>query len=261
MKNIAFIINPISGTQNKRKLPKMIREILDHDQWLENIVFTERPGHAAELARQFSRMGFDAVVAVGGDGTVNEVARGLRDTNTAMGIIPMGSGNGFARHLNIPVRTTRAIEMINHAGSTRRGFMTYLQNVFKDVLRYRAESYHLKGEGIDVTQKAFLMTFANASQWGSEAYIAPKASLQDGLMDICIMSKSALLGAPELALRLFTKSIDNSLFMDTLRTREIWVERESASAFHIDGDPVDMPKNIHVKIVPDGLCVLVEKRF
>ena len=293
MKNIAFIINPISGTQSKRKLPKMIRETLDHDQWLENIVFTERPGHAEELARQYSRMGFDAVVAVGGDGTVNEVARGLRDTNTAMGIIPMGSGNGFARHLNIPVRTTRAIEMINHsepirvdyglandmlfvstcgtgfdaliaeqfAGSTRRGFMTYLQNVFKDVLRYRAESYHLKGEGIDVTQKAFLMTFANASQWGSEAYIAPKASLQDGLMDICIMSKSALLGAPELALRLFTKSIDNSLFMDTLRTREIWVERESASAFHIDGDPVDMPKNIHVKIVPDGLCVLVEKRF
>ncbi|MBO5553533.1 MAG: acylglycerol kinase family protein, partial [Paludibacteraceae bacterium] len=112
MKNIAFIINPISGTQNKRKLPKMIKETLDHSQWLENIVFTERVGHAEELARQFMRMGFDAVVAVGGDGTVNEVARGLRDSNTAMGIIPMGSGNGFARHLNIPVRAHRAIEML-----------------------------------------------------------------------------------------------------------------------------------------------------
>ncbi|MBR1716377.1 MAG: diacylglycerol kinase family lipid kinase [Paludibacteraceae bacterium] len=293
MKNIAFIINPISGTQNKRKLPKMIKETLDHSQWLENIVFTERAGHAEELARQFMRMGFDAVVAVGGDGTVNEVARGLRDSNTAMGIIPMGSGNGFARHLNIPVRAHRAIEMLNRsepikvdyglangklfvstcgtgfdaliadqfAGSTRRGFMTYLQNIFKDVLRYRPESYHLHGKGIDITHKAFLMTFANASQWGYEAYIAPKASLQDGLMDICIMSSSALLGAPELALRLFTRSIDNSLFMDTLRAREVWVERETASAFHIDGDPVEMPKDIHVQIIPDGLTVLVEKRF
>jgi len=293
MKNIAFLINPISGTQNKRKLPKLIRETLDHEQWLENIVFTERQGHAEELARQFAGMGFDAVVAVGGDGTVNEVARGLRDTQTAMGILPMGSGNGFARHLDIPVRINRAIEMLNHsepisvdyglangrlfvstcgtgfdaliadqfAGSTRRGFATYLQNVLKDVLLYRPEVYHLKGEGIDVTHKAFLMTFANASQWGYEAYIAPKASVQDGKMDICIMSSSALLGAPGLALRLFTKSIDNSLFMDTIRAREVWVERETASAFHIDGDPVDMEKDIHIQIVQDGLRVLVEKRF
>jgi diacylglycerol kinase family enzyme len=105
------------------------------------------------------------------------------------------------------------------------------------------------------------MTFANASQWGYEAYIAPKASVQDGKMDICIMSSSALLGAPGLAVRLFTKSIDNSLFMDTIRAREVWVEREAASAFHIDGDPVDMEKDIHIQIVQDGLRVLVEKRF
>ncbi len=97
MKNIAFIINPISGTQNKKKLPKQIQQLLDQEQWLPNIVFTERAGHATELAQQFARMGFDAVVAVGGDGTVNEVARGLRDSETAMGILPMGSGNGFAR--------------------------------------------------------------------------------------------------------------------------------------------------------------------
>lgn len=293
MKNIAFIINPISGTQNKKKLPKLIRETLDRTQWLENIVFTERQGHATELAQQFARMGFDAVVAVGGDGTVNEVARGLKGTNTALGIIPMGSGNGFARHLGIPVRANRAIEMINHsepisvdyglangkmfmstcgtgfdaviaeqfAGSTKRGFTTYLKDVLKDVLRYKPETYHLVGKGIDVTHKAFLITFANASQWGYEAYIAPKASVQDGLMDVCIMSSSMLLGAPGLALRLFTKSIDNSLFMETMRTDELWVERETASAFHIDGDPVDMDKDIHIQIVRDGLKALVEKRF
>lgn len=293
MKNIAFIINPISGTQNKKKLPKQIQQLLDQEQWLPNIVFTERAGHAAELAQQFARMGFDAVVAVGGDGTVNEVARGLRDTETAMGILPMGSGNGFARHLGIPVQTSRAIEMLNRsepvrvdygltnghlfvstcgtgfdaliadqfAGSTKRGFKTYFENIVKDVLTYKAQTYHLIGEGIDVTHKAFLITFANASQWGYEAYIAPKASIQDGKMDICIMSSSALLGAPGLALRLFTKSIDNSLFMDTIRTREITLEREEASPFHIDGDPVEMPRDIHIQIVPDGLKVLAEKRF
>ena len=293
MKNIAFIINPISGTQNKKKLPKQIQQLLDQEQWLPNIVFTERAGHATELAQQFARMGFDAVVAVGGDGTVNEVARGLRDTETAMGILPMGSGNGFARHLGIPVQTTRAIEMLNHcepiradyglangrlfvstcgtgfdaliadqfAGSTKRGFKTYFENIVKDVLTYKAQTYHLIGEGINVTHKAFLITFANASQWGYEAYIAPKASIQDGKMDICIMSSSALLGVPGLALRLFTKSIDNSLFMDTIRTREITLKREEAAPFHIDGDPVEMPKDIHIRIVPDGLKVLAEKRF
>ncbi|MGM9837510.1 MAG: diacylglycerol/lipid kinase family protein [Paludibacteraceae bacterium] len=293
MKNIAFIINPISGTQNKKKLPKLIQQTLDSEQWLPNIVYTERAGHATELAQQFARMGFDAVVAVGGDGTVNEVACGLRDSKTALGILPMGSGNGFARHLNIPVHTNRAIELLNHsepisvdyglandklfvstcgtgfdaliadqfAGSTKRGLKTYVANILKDVLTYKAQTYHVTGDGIDLTHKAFLITFANAGQWGYEAYIAPKASVQDGQMDICIMSSSALWASPSLAVRLFTKSIDDSLFMDTIRAKEIVLEREDAAPFHIDGDPVEMPKDIHIRIVPDGLRVLVGKRF
>lgn len=297
MKNIAFIINPISGskeTQNaKRKLPKLIMQTLDMEQWLPNIVFTEYAGHATELAHQYARMGFDAVVAVGGDGTVNEVARGLRDTNTALGILPMGSGNGFARHLNIPIRPQKALEMINHsepihvdyglangrlfvstcgtgfdavvadnfAGSNKRGFMTYLQNTLKVAFSYQPQTYHIVGDGLDVTHKAFLITFANANQWGYEAMIAPKASVQDGKMDIMLMSSHAILGSASLALRLFTGSIDNSYFMDTIRAKEITLEREEVAPFHIDGDPVEMDKDIHIKIVSDGLKVLVEKRF
>ena len=297
MKNIAFIINPISGakeTQNaKRKLPKLIMQTLDMEQWLPNIVFTEYAGHATELAHQYARMGFDAVVAVGGDGTVNEVARGLKDTKTALGILPMGSGNGFARHLNIPIRPQKALEMINHsepinvdyglangrlfvstcgtgfdavvadnfAGSNKRGFMTYLQNTLKVAFSYQPQTYHIVGDGLDVTHKAFLITFANANQWGYEAMIAPKASVQDGKMDIMLMSSHAILGSASLALRLFTGSIDNSYFMDTIRAKEITLEREEVAPFHIDGDPVEMDKNIHIKIVADGLNVLVEKRF
>ena len=297
MKNIAFIINPISGakeTQNaKRKLPKLIMQTLDMEQWLPNIVFTEYAGHATELAHQYARMGFDAVVAVGGDGTVNEVARGLKDTKTALGILPMGSGNGFARHLNIPIRPQKALEMINHsepinvdyglangrlfvstcgtgfdavvadnfAGSNKRGFMTYLQNTLKVAFSYQPQTYHIVGDGLDVTHKAFLITFANANQWGYEAMIAPKASVQDGKMDIMLMSSHAILGSASLALRLFTGSIDNSYFMDTIRAKEITLEREEVAPFHIDGDPVEMDKDIHIKILADGLKVLVEKRF
>ena len=294
MKNIAFIINPTAGTQNKKKLPKMIDQLLDKEQWLSNIVFTERAGHATELAQQYARMGFDAVVAVGGDGTVNEVARGLRDTETALGVIPMGSGDGFARHIGVPLRTQRAIEMLNRSEVVKadyglannrlfvttcgtgfdaliayhfakdgsRGFVTYLKKILQDVLTYKAETYRLTCEdGTEIEQRAFLLTFANANQWGNDAYIAPKASIQDGKMDICLMSTHALLGAPELALRLFTKSIDGSLFMDTLRMREVTLHRESEAPFHIDGDPVQMPKDVHLKIVADGLRVLVEKRM
>ena len=297
MKNIAFIINPVSGgveSQNaKRKLPKVIMQALDNEQWLPNIAFTEYPGHATELAYQYARMGFDAVVGVGGDGTVNEVARGLRDSQTALGILPMGSGNGFARHLNIPMRVNKALEMLNHsepicvdyglanghlfvstcgtgfdaviadhfAGSSKRGFMTYLQNVLKEVFSYTPQTYHLVGDGIDVTHKAFLITFANANQWGNDALIAPKASVQDGKMDIMLMSGHALLGSASLALRLFAGSIDDSHFMDTLRAKEITLEREEVAPFHLDGDPIEMEKDIHIQIVPDGLKVLVEKRF
>ncbi len=295
MKNIAFIINPISGTQQnvKRKLPKLIEKELDHKQWLQNIVFTEYAGHATELARQFATMGFDAVVAVGGDGTVNEVAQGLRDTQTALGILPMGSGNGFARHLHIPMQPVKAIQMLNHSESIycdyglandrmfvttcgtgfdaliayqfakagKRGLKTYVEHVVKDLLTYKSQTYHIVGDGLDITHKAFLITFANASQWGNDAYIAPKASIQDGKMDICMMSSSALLGAPGLALRLFTKNIDNSLFMDTAKAQDITLYREEETPFHIDGDPVKMAKDIHIRIVEDGLKVLAEKRF
>ncbi|MCQ2346143.1 MAG: diacylglycerol kinase family lipid kinase [Paludibacteraceae bacterium] len=302
MKNIAFIINPIAGTINKKKLPKLIEKCIDSKQWLTNIIFTEHPGHATELARQYAKMGFDAVVAVGGDGTINEVVRGLRDTQTALGILPMGSGNGLARHLNIPLRVNRAIEMLNHsepisidyglandrlfvstcgtgfdaliaeqfAKAGTRGLKTYLEKIVTDLVTYHPQTYRIevndedtKSEGVKsvIEQKAFLVTFANSSQWGYEAHIAPKASLQDGLMDICLMNSAALLGAPSIALGLFTKSIDKSLFMHTVHARDIMLIREKAAPFHIDGDPVEMEKDVRIRIVEDGLRVLVEKRF
>lgn len=293
MKNIAFIINPISGTQNKRRIPKLIDKLLDKEQWSADIVFTEYKGHATELAKQYAALGFFAVVAVGGDGTVNEVASGLRDTQTALGIIPTGSGNGFARHIGVSMRIPTAIEQLNNVEKLtadyalandrpffvtcgtgfdaliseefqkagKRGALSYVQQIFKDVFSYQPEHYHLVGKDIDLETDAFLITFANCNQWGNAAQIAPKASIQDGKIDITIASKFPMVMAPALALKLFTKNIDNSSYITTLKASEIVLTRQNAGPFHLDGDPVEMGEEIRITIVEDGLKVLGEKRY
>lgn len=292
MKNIAFIVNPISGTKTKNRVAKLIRELLDSQLFAPTLVVTEYAGHATQLAQQFALQEYYAVVAVGGDGTVNEVASGLLGSNTALGIIPNGSGNGFARHLDISTRMNRAIEMLNSSevihvdyglvndipffstfgvgfdavvahdfADSSRGFKGYVQSIFKDLFQYKPESYHLEGEGIDLTTTAFLINFANAGQWGYDAYIAPKASVQDGWLDVAVVTEFPMTAAAGLALSLFTKDIDENLHMNTLRAKEITLTRENEGAVHIDGTPTQMGKELHVKIVEDGLRVLVKKRF
>lgn len=293
MKNIAFIVNPVSGPKTKNRITKLIRELLNKELFSPTVVTTEYAGHATQLAQQFALEGYYAVIAVGGDGTINEVGKGLCGTNTALGIIPNGSGNGFARHLEISTRMNRAVEMLNNSevisvdyctvndipffstfgvgfdalvahdfSNTSRGLKGYIESILKDIFQYKPEQYHLQGEGIDLTTSAFLINFANASQWGYDACIAPKASLQDGWMDVAIVSEFPLIKAPELAWQLFTKSIDENHYMHTIRAKEIMLERENESSpVHIDGTPTQMAKNLHIKIVEDGLKVLVKKRF
>lgn len=292
MKNVAFIVNPIAGTKTKNRLSKLIRESLDSRLFSPTLVVTEYAGHATQLAEHFALEGYYAVVAVGGDGTVNEVATALVGTNTALGIIPNGSGNGFARHLDISTRMNRALEMLNYSetihvdyatvndipffstfgigfdavvaqefANSSRGFKGYIQSIFKDLFQYQAETYQLIGDGIEMTTKAFLVNFANAGQWGYDAYIAPKASIQDGWLDVAIISEFPIAAAPGLALSLFTKDIDENLHMNTLRIKEMTLTREKDGVVHIDGTPTQMGKELHVKVVEDGLKVLVKKRF
>ena len=327
MKNIAFIINPVSGTLNKRRIPKLIDKLLDRQQWMPDIVFTEYKGHAIELARHYAALGFNAVVAVGGDGTVNEVASGLRGTNTALGVIPIGSGNGFARHLGTPLRVTNAIEALNHMTPVRcdyglandhpffvtcgtgfdasiseefqkagaRGLRTYVQQIVKHIFSYQPEHYTLQYSPTKVVSNsspkvgevarsdggvwttagafspqdglstlegdAFLITFANCNQWGNAAVIAPKASIQDGLLDVVVCSPFPLILAPGLALSLFTKTIDQGLYVSSLKTRQLTLHRDAPAPFHLDGDPIQMGTDIHIRVVEDGLWVLAPKRF
>jgi len=290
---IAFIINPNSGTGKKESLPTMIQQGLDAKKFEPEIVFTQYRGHGTELAKEFAAKGYEIIVAVGGDGTVNEIASSIIHTNSTLGIVPIGSGNGLARHLNIPMNVKKAIQQINESESilmdygvvngrpffctcgtgfdayvstefakgTKRGLMRYVEKIITGYFSYRSQNCHLIGTGIDLKAKAFVLTFANASQWGNNAYIAPQASVQDGKMDISIMSNFPIIALPSLALQLFAKTIDKDLFMTTLRSDEITLIREESGPFHYDGEPYEEGKEVHIKTVADGLRVLVKKRF
>ena len=219
-KKIVFIMNPISGTMNKAAIPSLIERYLNHDCFDYEIVQTAYAGHAVELATKAKDEGIDIVVAIGGDGTVNEVARAVVHSNTALGIIPCGSGNGLARHLMLPMNVAKAIQIINEgeihlldygiindhpffctcgmgfdafishkfAEAGKRGPITYVENVLKGGLQYKPETYEIRDEHGTTRLKAFLISCANASQYGNNAYIAPQASMSDGLMDIVVMS-------------------------------------------------------------------------
>lgn len=292
-KKIAFIINPISGTIRKESLPDLIRQELNAGLFETEIVFTEYRGHGTILAKSLIEQKFDYIVAVGGDGTVNEIAQALTHTNCSLGIIPIGSGNGLARHLGIPMNTRKAIQQLNQsepifidygivngkpffctcgtgfdayvstefAKGHRRGIMSYIEKIITGYFSYKSQNYHILGNGIDLQTKAFVLTFANASQWGNNAYIAPQASVQDGKLDISIMSNFPIIAIPTLALQLFTKTIDKDLFMTTLRSDEITLTRDEPGPFHYDGEPYEEGKEISIKTIPDGLKVLVKKRF
>ena len=289
MKRITFIINPISGTQDKGDIPKLIDELMDKDRLQTEIVQTEYAGHAAVIAREKAAEGVDVVVAVGGDGTVNEVARSLIHTNTALGIVPCGSGNGLARHLSIPLDPRRSIAIINRcqieafdygvindlpffctcgmgfdafislkfAESGKRGPITYVENVLKEGLKYKPETYQIVDDNGTTRYKAFLIACANASQYGNNAYIAPGATMKDGLMDVIIMEPFNALDAPQIAADLFMKTLGNNSKIKTFRAKSIHIHRSTPGAIHYDGDPVMTNEDIDVHMEHLGLRIVV----
>jgi len=286
---IAFIINPVSGTREKFKIQQIIEKEVDRQKFEPIFCFTERYGHATELAKNFVESGVKFVVAVGGDGTINETAKALIHTESALGIVPVGSGNGFALHLGISRNVKKAVQKLNNAQivsvdyglkneqpffctcgagfdahismefakSKSRGFVNYIKKSIGCYFSYKPENYTLKNNDIELNINAFLITFANASQWGNNACIAPNASVTDGLLDIVIMSKFPLVATPNLALQLFTKKLHKNLYINILQAQEITLFREKAGTFHFDGEPCKEGKEVNVKIVEKGLKVMV----
>ena len=291
-KKIVFIMNPISGTSNKKDIPYLIEELLDKEQFDYSIQETEYAGHAYEIAKASKEQGIDIVVAIGGDGTVNEVGRALVHSNTALGIIPTGSGNGLARHLLIPMKIKGAIQVLNDCEITdldygiinehpffctcgvgfdafisekfaeagKRGPITYLENILKEGLKYEPETYEIEAENGTIKKKAFLISCANASQYGNNAYIAPQASMSDGMIDVIIMEPFDALEASQISIEMFNKTLDKNNKINTLRSKEIKIYRKAPGVIHYDGDPIETGKEIIVTLKEKGIKILTNPK-
>lgn len=292
-KRITFIINPISGTQDKKAILEWLDKAVNPMLYETDVVYTQYAGHASEIAADKAREGAYAVVAIGGDGTINEVARSLVHTETALGVIPCGSGNGLARHLCIPMDYRKAVDIINEGRTAlidygkindtpffctcgvgfdafvslkfsqagRRGLVTYLEKTLSEYLKYQPEVYELEMDGHVSSYKAFLITCGNASQYGNNAYITPQASLNDGLLDVTILEPFTMLNVPSLSYQLFHKSIDKNSHIKTFQCKRLCIHRAEPGVAHFDGDPVMMDRDIQVEIVPTSLKVLVPAAF
>ena len=287
-RRVVFIVNPISGTHSKKELPELIESTLDKGLFDYSICYSEYAGHASQLAKQCVEEQTDIVVAVGGDGTVNEVARSVVHSPTALAIIPSGSGNGLARHLCLPIDMRKSIEIINSscieafdygiinglpffctcgmgfdafislkfAESGKRGPITYVENVLREGLKYKPETYEVVDSTGTHHYEAFLIACANASQYGNNAYIAPGATMKDGEMDVIIMEPFNAFDAPQIAADLFMKTLGNNSKIKTFRTKHLEIHRSTAGAIHYDGDPIMTGTDIEISIEHLGINIV-----
>ena len=287
-RKIVFILNPHSGTDDKVRMPKLIEENINTTAYDYDIVFTEYAGHASEIASRAKDNGVDLVVAVGGDGTVNEVARAIVHSDTALGIMPCGSGNGLARHLLLPMNLRKSLDIINafdvrdldygiinghpffctcgmgfdafvsqkFAEAGKRGPITYAENILREGLKYKPETYVLEDENGTNQYKAFLISCANASQYGNNAYIAPQASMSDGLIDVIIMEPFDVFEAPQISIDMFNKTLDKNSKIKTFRCKKLHIHRSKPGVIHYDGDPVMTGEDIDVELQEKGIKIV-----
>ncbi len=290
-KKIRYIINPKSGTNRKGNIPALISAHTDKGEAEFEICLTNAPKHATELAKEAVENKFDLVVAVGGDGSANETAKGLMGSNTALGILPTGSGNGMARHLKIPMDPVQAIHVINQskqiiidtatvngefclgtigigfdahiahlfAQSKVRGYATYVKLVLSEFYKYKPKTFQLNVDGNVYSRACFLLTFANSSQFGNNAVIAPFADVQDGILEISMMKKFPVIAAPKLIYRLMKNIIHHSGYFDSDEGKTIVVKNSGNLQGHIDGEPVTFNEDLRIQVVPGSLSVIVPR--
>ena len=288
-KHILAIINPVSGTGSKDKIPRLIETVINHDINDVSIIMSEYQGHAYELARQAVNDGMDAVVAIGGDGTVNEVGRALAGTITALAIVPCGSGNGLARHLRISMNASRALQVLNNgvvgefdyctvdgrpffctcgmgfdatvsykfSNEGTRGFISYIKTTITEFFKYAPQRYVIDIDGKQMEENAFVIACCNAAQYGNNAYIAPRATMQDGLIDVTVMHPFSLVESPLIGARLFLRQLGKDHHVSIYRGKRVTITRDHDDIMHIDGDPVMMPARVSIENVSKGIRILV----
>lgn len=287
---VRFVVNPRSGLlQWKKPILKIINDFVAERGMDWDIIMTTGPGHGRELAAEAREQNYDLVVAVGGDGTVNECGSALVGSETCLGIIPMGSGNGLARGLHIPMGIRRPLGLLD-SGVVRKidagriedahffvtagiGFDAELGDEFnrskvrgpvpyfflgvKRFFVYEPQRVVLHLPDGDVERRVLLVTVANMKQYGAGAIIAPKARPDDGMFDICVIRELGILPAVVYLPRLFTGNIDKAPFVELYRASSLVIEREREGVFHCDGEAFHGGKRLKVDILANSLNVLV----
>jgi len=280
-----LIINPISGTQSKEGLDRRIVETLGGQGFDVHVEFTKGPGDATVLAHRAVAEGYGGVLACGGDGTVNETARAMVNTGVAMGIVPAGSGNGLARHIGIPIDPIAALDIIaeravrdcdygtvngspffctfgvgfdaavsdRFAASGSRGKMTYVRSAFEEFVRYRPRKYRIEADGEEIATDAYLVAVCNASQYGNNAYIAPHASITDGLLDIIVVRNMSKFQVFLLGMDLLCGTLDDHRGIIRRTVRHAVIERFEDGPAHLDGEPFTIGRHIEVDCHPGKL--------
>lgn len=295
-KSALFIVNPHSGTRGKDHIPRLLKKYLDAEIYEWDVIFTRYAGEARELSNA-GKDKYDLIVATGGDGTINEIARPLLHSKTVLGIIPCGSGNGLARHLGIPLNQKKAIQLLNKqhvtkidtikldrdtflnvagvgfdahiaqsfASSKKRGFLSYAMIALREIRQFRCTDYKLIIDGKEKIENAsFLISVANSSQFGNNAHIAPNARIADGLMDICILRDFPLWYYPTLIYRLFRGTLKNSKYYQCWQGKEALIKTSDESDkkyIHLDGDPYPLKNSIRFSIDPLSLQVACKPVF
>ena len=286
-KYIAFVVNPSSGPQKKRNIVDVISKNMSGKTPFDILVWKDK-NNFEEIRKQITSGKYTHVVAVGGDGTVNEVAKNLANTNIILGIIPRGSDNGLARSLGIPQNAIQAIKRVEDgsvktidnglingkffscaagvgfdahicqlfANSKTRGLISYIKISLTQFFSYRAKEYTIETNNETLKTKAFLIAFANAGQYGNDFYIAPQAKMDDGLLHMVILKPFNIIGACNLLVKVLSKKAHQAKNIVTLTATNIKIKNLSSEFIHFDGEPGIIENEIEVSINPQSLQVI-----
>jgi diacylglycerol kinase (ATP) len=289
MEKVIFIINPKSGVDRVKALQSLIDLHLDRNKYQYEIAHTQYAKHGTELARNAAGNGFDVIVAVGGDGSVNDIISGIHGTKVRLAIIPKGSGNGLARSLHIPLDPAKAIEVINNgktavidlgkaddrifvsnagvgfdalvarkfAKSNRRGMAIYSWIVTKYLWMYKEWKWNIEVDGVPMQEKAFILTVANAAQFGYNFKIAPLADLQDGLFDIIIIKKYPKILGALIALRAFNGTLMKSKYVLHFKGKKVTISHPKLNLLQMDGDVHKCGNEVKIEMMSACLNILV----
>lgn len=283
-----FIINPISGNGKGKKLIPLIEEYF-HQKGLDfTIQVTTEAGEARKLAAAAIQKKIEVIVAVGGDGTVNEVAGQVAGSESTLGVIPIGSGNGLAREVNIPLDIRSALRNLVHGQIQKidtgtcnghffactagigfdaqmahsflhlknRGLVGYVKTFLKDFFNYQSTNYHLQYNHQKLDAQAFLITIANSKQWGNEFYISPLSKTNDGIFEVCILRKFPLVIFPILLFRILNKTIHKSKYVTILHASHLTISNTHDSFFHTDGEVFKAENNFQILLNPLNLSII-----